>query len=891
MGLFYKNNGTISVFLCLILLPVILVGGMTVDASRIYLSKVVISDAGEMAMNAGLAQYNEDLHDEFGLLVMERAPEDMSQDLKEYFNTSLNGSGLLDAEDYQKILDLMEEDFTASNVEGSEIYRTEVEKQQIIEYMKYRAPICLTDLILEKFDMFKDTQLMTEAMESQMDFSEAMEDCQDAFQDALTALDTLNSAIENFPADDTVRQELENTERDYKETLSRALLMREVLQGDEISKYYDRTVTEEDLQDVVELYIESAKKVDLSAPVSSSTFNAYTDAMYYENTISKLGGIGKLSADADKENEDSEEENQTENEEQNEDLQKLKNDYNTWKDRIAPYSTRLLETANNIITGHYNTLNGWREAARAAEQAAKTAYDKLGDVKDALTDAEDKFNTWDEKYKALENAGKSGDMGEEVEEYRRFFDNGDGSSDIRDLENLMATVASNEGFFSDFQEALQDEKFHDEPIAVTSPSNQFGTYESAARSTVGGVQLNYNAVDRVRYSYISSYVHIAISTAHAKQSISNDPFYQRLKEYCNSQAGKGNQTEQNKANDTLKQSQNAGTDMNDVDSYPTYNWSAAEAKAPSGLPSSAAGGISVRDADGDLTGLDMDANISSGSSRSGIVKEFRDSIKAANSFLDGVDRIMAKAAENLYIAEYAMQMFSYYTVNKSANGQDKPEQDIISLSGYNLTNRDAYRAEVEYILWGDQSSQKNVGNTMAVIFGIRLLFNSFFAFTNSTINVAATTAAGLIASGAPYLVPILKAVIKLGYACVETADDMQKIKAGRGVTIFKDASTWATGGLGGDNTKKMTFDYSEYLRIFLNVSILNFKTDILARIADCIQLANTNVDLMNSYTMIQVQAKVNVRTTFMRKLSDFGSGGWGFPDDNYTILYQSILGY
>ena len=44
---FNKSKGTISVFLCLILLPTILVGGMTVDASRIYLSKVVISDAGK----------------------------------------------------------------------------------------------------------------------------------------------------------------------------------------------------------------------------------------------------------------------------------------------------------------------------------------------------------------------------------------------------------------------------------------------------------------------------------------------------------------------------------------------------------------------------------------------------------------------------------------------------------------------------------------------------------------------------------------------------------------------------------------------------------------------------------------------------------------------------
>ena len=135
MRLFYKTKGTISVFLCLILLPTILVGAMTVDASRIYMSKVVISDAGEMAMNAGLAQYNEILHDKYGLLVMDQTPEAMSSELEGYFNESLNGMGISGAEDYDKILDLLTKNFQAVSVAGSEICRTEVEKQQIIEYM------------------------------------------------------------------------------------------------------------------------------------------------------------------------------------------------------------------------------------------------------------------------------------------------------------------------------------------------------------------------------------------------------------------------------------------------------------------------------------------------------------------------------------------------------------------------------------------------------------------------------------------------------------------------------------------------------------------------------------------------------------------------------------
>ena len=54
-----------------------------------------------------------------------------------------------------KILDLITENFNAYNVEGSQIYKSEVEKQQIVEYMKYRAPVCLTEELLGKLDDYE----------------------------------------------------------------------------------------------------------------------------------------------------------------------------------------------------------------------------------------------------------------------------------------------------------------------------------------------------------------------------------------------------------------------------------------------------------------------------------------------------------------------------------------------------------------------------------------------------------------------------------------------------------------------------------------------------------------------------------------------------------------
>ena len=422
---------------------------------------------------------------------------------------------------------------------------------------------------------------------------------------------------------------------------------------------------------------------------------------------------------------------------------------------------------------------------------------------------------------------------------------------------------------------------------TTSAGSQMSTYISEADSATAGIDADYFSVENARSIYISNYEHTDLSTSHKKQGISTDPFYNKLKEYCSEQNGNGSQSDQDAANNNLQQSENAGAEAANIADYPQFNWSEAGVTLPSTIS-----GASERGVSDELISLGMDKDISDGSARSDAVKNFNDSISEAVSFLDKVDKIVADGLQNLYVAEYAMQMFSYYTVDKE-DGQDKPAGDIISLSGYNLQNHPAYRGEVEYILWGDESSQTNVGNTMMMIFGIRLLFNSFYAFTDAGINTTATTAATAIAGATPYLIPIIKAVIKLGYAGVETANDISKLKQGYGVTIFKDSSTWVTGtGDNTKNTKGVTFDYSEYLRIFLNVSIIaGHETDILARISDCIQVNKPSIDLLTSYTMIQIDTKVSTRTTFMRRISDFGSGGWGFPDDTYSITYQSILGY
>ena len=149
-----KNKGAISVFLTLILLPMVIFSGMVVDVSRLYAAKTVISGAGDLTMNAALSRYDNKLKNEYGLLAMADTPDSPAakEMLQGYFKESC-GIGIAgEKENLHSMfqMELGEDGVKASGVKGSSLAQTDVLKQQIMEYMKIRGPVYIITDILEK---------------------------------------------------------------------------------------------------------------------------------------------------------------------------------------------------------------------------------------------------------------------------------------------------------------------------------------------------------------------------------------------------------------------------------------------------------------------------------------------------------------------------------------------------------------------------------------------------------------------------------------------------------------------------------------------------------------------------------------------------------------------
>lgn len=902
MQLFYDKKGAISVFLSVILLPMLIVALLVNDAARIYCAKSVIADAGEMAMNAALAQYNVEMKDEYGLIAMEKEPSSMQGDLEQYFTTSLNGSGLGGSGDYKQILNLMEESFEVIDVEASKIYKTEVEKQQILEYMKYRAPVCMADMILNKIDQIKDNKKMVEAMEAEADFAEAMEECQDAFEDAKKKLDDLNEQLKYFPSD-SINKDLENAEREYKQGLSMAFMIRAALgyydgyNKTGISNANDTQKKFDLLSSALTSFINAAKQVSTGDPLNESAYNKYIEAQYYKNTIDKLGGEGKLltwydELNTSSENAETEEGASTSEEDQaRKELSDKITEFKSKRDAIMPtYKQSMDQYAKANVDKWHEVLSNHLTSAQSGEVRAKEAKDALEKVKEKLENASQKHAVWKEKAEALSDPGS---MLIEVEKYQDMFD-------TSKCEKLISTVENDEVVFKRIQEELKGEKFFEQSLASVDNGQQLQKYSNEASYVMDKRgSSSYDEYIELKeicnQSYRTGYEHVQVNFMLLQ--IENDEFYKQLIKYCE-KTESGDKTESSETiNSSLDNGKEGAEEAESEEGFPEFDWSSVGTTLPSRIL-----GYSQYGADTDKLISASGGDINNKGDRRNIIKNVKESIKQANSFLDGVDRILSDGIENLYIAEYAMQMFTYYTVDKQVNEsheiKELSEEELMSLSGYNLTasNHKAYKAETEYILWGKSSSKKNIQATVAVIYGIRLLFNVFYALTNDKIENYATGVATPWATVSPYLEPIIKLVFKLGLALAETSDDIKDIKSAYGVSLTKSRETWVTlkqylSTPIADNTRgKLTMDYSEYLRLFLNTAMMaSGYQPALARIGDCIQV-NTDYDITTMSTMVSIEATVTNRTTFMRKIADWSGADWQYGD-SYSINYKSVLGY
>ena len=85
MRFFLKNKGSISIFLVIILVPMLTISGIIVDSSRIKLGKGVVSSAVDLTLNTSLTNYDGVLKEIYGLFAMSQTIEELNKNLETHF--------------------------------------------------------------------------------------------------------------------------------------------------------------------------------------------------------------------------------------------------------------------------------------------------------------------------------------------------------------------------------------------------------------------------------------------------------------------------------------------------------------------------------------------------------------------------------------------------------------------------------------------------------------------------------------------------------------------------------------------------------------------------------------------------------------------------------------
>lgn len=212
---FEKTKGSISLFLALLMLPMMTVAGLIVDGARISAAKASLSGAGDLAMNAALSEYDQILYDVYGIFAVSENMEELQNNVSRYFANSIDNTGILNDSDsytrefinsifssfsgdemeFNNIVDLKADRFTLQGVESSAIGNPKVLERQIVDYMKYRGPINIGKGLLTKLGCIGETSKQTKAIEAKVNYDQKLDTVQDACKEAYEAINEYNDLI------------------------------------------------------------------------------------------------------------------------------------------------------------------------------------------------------------------------------------------------------------------------------------------------------------------------------------------------------------------------------------------------------------------------------------------------------------------------------------------------------------------------------------------------------------------------------------------------------------------------------------------------------------------------------------------------------------------------
>ena len=751
----------------------------------------------------------------------------------------------------------------------TEIWLTGVMRQEVLEYMKYRAPVTFVNrFILEKLDQFKHIDKERKAADSQVEFQSELGELQEDYDELLELVEEHTGVYRSIPSTGEISAVMQETKNAYTRMCM-------------LSIGYGRIIGCQEA--------ESGELLSLLQQYNDAADGCGDGIDGFESLLrmKKLdaGMDGDLRSLLDGLDPDSEEYREI-----NEEISAYGSNSQMWAEQVEKIRTEYEE----LSAATYTTIRGIYELAEKGCDSAEKIQKKYEEMERELEKCSNLYGDWQGAIGELpETSETKTEMSAQAEQYGRFFSR-------ENTEEFTRMIENNKSYYEQVKSQLEKMQFAGSKVVETQPSS---VIDPAVEGVLGSVNTKSEMSNSARDIFTRNWpsdspYRLSVNTD--KQDIETTEFVKYLREeLCKPD------TTSNEAKSKEEAEKWDGDLGAMLEEYKTLflsdDISAVNLDELGGgdLPTD---WLQAAAAEAEKDSADIEGGMGSKDERRKVSDSARDAMNTDNSslsLLSGLADAVHQGAEAVYMTEYVMGMLSYYTVNRDAEGNIIG--DPLSLSRDSLKSHQIYRAEVEYVIWGDPDVRDNVTKTKATIFAIQFVCNVIFALTNSTLVKDAGRIASLFPLGvlgrAAIQIALLSAV-----ALIETTGDLNQLVKGESVDLIKSNSTWETwittrGGKGDGKPGPSALRYEDYLWLLTCIQLLipAKQEAILGRTADCIELNRTegksapDNSLKDRFTMVKISADVRTDTFFLQKIG--GEGGPVVDENTFVLHYKGIQGY
>ncbi|MGN1142305.1 MAG: DUF5702 domain-containing protein [Oliverpabstia sp.] len=839
-----KNRGAISVFLTLILVPMLIFCGIVVDASRLFAAKTIISGAGDLAMNAALSRYDKKLKDGYGLLAMASSPEseEITSELEKYFMESCNAASFESGND-EKIhsmvqIELGNGGIRAKGVENSSLADTQVLQQQILEYMKYLAPVYMVTDILEKFQKLplKNMEEKRDYVKKKSEYGKELSKLGKPLKEAKEYIEEHIAAVGGVGgfAEADIGEALAHYQEQSVFWLA-ARSLENYLDNVSIAPMSSDPITTERVQN------------NLSWSCIWDSGNTVFDDATYANMIAAVS-IYQLRDSL---------------------ASYMTEEYGFSQEDIEAFwsvGEKIQESIRNMDTIHDNAAEEYISIVESYEIEADNIIES---AKQGIQALEEVIKIWEKdilpvKRECEEKKNKLLGKGEDLEGIEEQEKENAIQIDTMEVQSLISCLKNNQEAAEQFKKQIGKIKDVTKNLKKQRVTGEEGEWLLEYGSNHQDVIEYYWEQHKNNLGFPDS---ISCTFLDAEQEV----FYQKvLKEI---QEGSEDPEAKKIKDDSKREAESAQDDyerlLSGLESLENERnlKNFERITYPDEFPSG------IEKIPGDINASHNVEKIDTSDDNISKITETEGFNSGMGKLLDGLDKISGELLERAYLMEYMTEMFNCLTT----------KADEKSLSGESLQDHYISNGEMEYLLYGNSNTLVNKTNSISVLFGLRLAINSIYVFLDSEKNmIADEIACGLSATtGQAWLYPIVKYGYLFCCAVKISGEDIVKLTKGEDVPVWHGS---------GDNN--ITLNYKEYMKLFVLITSMSEKgeTKLLARVGDCIQF-NTQEKLCNKYTMLTLQADVKVSTSFFPRVPAFLGKSTEESDGKKVIHYKSILAY